>query len=178
MKKLLLVAILVGLGYVGYSYYTTGEIPLPTLTASPDGLPTRDAQGRELVPCNRCLATGLITCTGQRCKDGKIPCPGRCLKLSDPGWQRVEKEDPNKLFMIYHINGGWIGRSQAHVGEVFEVRLGKFYELGVCKTCNGSTFIPCKVCNGAGKVTCTVCAGQKVVVKAALPATTKSATGS
>jgi len=178
MKKLLFLVILAGLGYLAYSYYTTGEIPLSTLMASSDSLPTRDDQGRELVPCSRCLATGLITCTGPRCKDGKIPCPGRCLKLSDPGWQRVEKEDPNKLFMIYRFDGGWTGRSQAHVGEVFEVRLGKFYELGVCKICNGTTFVPCKVCHGAGKLTCPVCAGRKVVLKAPLPAKSKPVTSS
>ena len=151
---------------------------MPTWLQSADALPTRDAQGRELVPCSRCLATGLITCSGPRCKEGQVPCPGKCLKLSDPGWERVPGEDPNKLFMMYRVDGGKTGRSQAHVGEVFEVRLGKFYELGVCKICDRRTVIPCKVCNGAGKVTCTVCAGQKVVLKAAPPAAPKPATGS
>jgi hypothetical protein len=166
MKNFLILLLVVGVvGYFGYPYLTKGDNPIASFLAVPESLPTRDAEGREVVPCQRCLATGAVTCQASRCKDGQIPCPGRCLKLSDSGWQRMEGQDPNKLFMIYRFNGGSQGVSQAHIGEVFEVRLGKFYNLGVCHTCNKRTTVVCTVCDGTGKVVCPACKGNKVVLK-------------
>ena len=178
MRKFLVLLVLALAGYFAYAYVVKGVNPLAGFLQDPESLPTRDAQGRELVPCQRCLATGLVTCTAPRCKEGIVPCPGSCLKLSDPGWQRMEGQDPDKLWMVYRVTGGTRGISQAHVGQVFEVRLGKFYDLGVCKICEGRTTVPCKVCQGAGKLTCTVCAGQKVVVKTALSPPPKPGKGS
>lgn len=172
MKNLLIVLLIAGVaGYFSYQYFVNGDNPLAGFFQNSGGaLPSKDAQGRELVPCKRCLATGQITCTAHRCKEGMIPCSGPCLKLSDSGWQRMEGQDPNKLFMIYRVNGGTQGVSQAHVGEVFEIRFGEFYRLGICKVCQGRTTLPCKVCGGGGKVACTVCLGEKVVLKAVAPA--------
>jgi hypothetical protein len=167
VKKLLVLALLAAVGYLAYSYVATGENPLTGLKDSLVGPPGRDAEGRELIPCSRCLASGLITCTAHRCKQGSVPCTGPCLKLSDRGWQQMPGEDPNKLFMVYRVAGGTRGISQAHVGEVFEVRLGKFYALGACQVCGGRTTLTCKSCEGTGKVTCTVCGGRKTVAKAA-----------
>jgi hypothetical protein len=178
MRAVLLLVLLGLAGYVGYNYFVMGVNPLDSLIAEGTNLPTRDAQGRELVPCQRCLATGRITCTAHRCKEGQVPCPGRCLKLTDSGWQRMEGQDPNKLFMIYRADGRTRGVSQAHVGEVFEVRLGKFYHLGICKICEKRTTVTCKSCEGAGKVACTVCAGQKTVVKPAPTASPRPVTSS
>lgn len=166
MKKLLFLLIVILGGYLSYEFFVNGTNPLAGIfQAGVGGLPTKDAAGRDLAPCQRCLATGQITCSGLRCKGGQVPCPGRCLKLTDPGWRRMEGQDPGKLFMVYLVNGGTRGVSQAHVGEVFEVRFGKFYELGACKICNKQTSVPCKVCSGAGKVVCTVCSGRKVVLQ-------------
>lgn len=166
MRKLV-VLLVVGLaGYLSYGYLVNGENPLARIfPAGAGGLPTRDASGREVVPCQRCLATGRITCSGPRCEGGRVPCPGRCLKLSDRGWRRMEGQDPDKLFMVYSVNGGTRGVSQAHVGEVFEVRFGEFHALGVCPICQKQTTVPCQACSGAGKVECVVCRGERVVLK-------------
>ena len=167
MKNFLIILLILGVaGYFAYPYVMNGDNPFADFLQTGGGLPTKDSEGRDLVPCKRCLATGQITCQGPRCKDGLVPCPGRCLKLSDSGWQRMEGQDPKKLFMIYRLNRGTQGVSQAHVGEVFEVRLGEFYALGPCPICKGQTTITCKVCGGTGKVVCNECKGQKVVVKA------------
>lgn len=163
MRKLLLLLLVGVVAWFGYQWFS-GARAIPSLP-SLGGLPTRDAQGRELQPCRRCLATGQITCTEPRCKDGQVPCPGRCLKLSDRGWRRMEGQDPNKLFMVYLVNGGAQGVSEAHVGEVFEVRYGKLYALGVCSVCHKQTTIPCKTCGGSGKLVCPSCQGSKVVPK-------------
>jgi hypothetical protein len=168
VKKLLLLAVLALAGYAGYLHFVTGENPLQKLQSHLESdLPTHDAQGRELAPCQRCLASGRITCLAPRCKEGQVPCPGRCLKLTDPGWQRVEGQDPKKLFKIYRVNGRtWVvGQNQA--GEVFEVTMGEFRKLGACKICHKSTKVPCKSCQGTGQVTCVVCGGQRTVVKEA-----------
>lgn len=168
MKNLLVLLLIAGVvGYFSYNYVVHRDNPLEGfLQPAEAGLPTRDAQGRELVPCVRCLATGQITCGAPRCTEGVVPCPGPCLKLSDSGWRRMEGQDPNKLFMVYLIAGGSQGVGQGHVGEVFEVRLGKFYALGPCKVCNGRTTVNCKVCGGTGRTECPVCRGEKVVVRA------------
>ncbi len=167
MKNLLVLLLIAGVvGYFSYNYIVHRDNPLEGFIQPGEGaLPAKDAQGRDLVPCRRCLATGQITCPAHRCKEGLAPCPGPCLKLTDSGWQRMEGQDPNKLFMIYRVNGGTQGVGQGHVGEVFEVRLGEFHRLGICKVCNGLTTVPCKACAGAGKVSCPVCHGEKVVVK-------------
>ncbi len=168
VKTLLALLVFAGVvGYFSYNYIVHRDNPLEAFVQPMEGgLPTKDAQGRELTPCKRCLATGQVTCTAHRCSEGRVPCPGPCLKLSDAGWQRMEGQDPNKLFMIYRVNGGSQGVGQAHVGEVYEVRLGKFYALGPCKVCNARTTVVCKVCQGSGKAGCQVCRGEKVVVKA------------
>jgi hypothetical protein len=165
VRKLVLL-LLIGLaGYLGYRSFVAGENPLAGIFQIGGGLPARDASGRELTPCRRCLATGKITCSGSRCEGGQVPCPGRCLKLTDRGWRRVDGQPPDKLFMVYPVNGGTRGVSQAHVGEIFEVRFGKLLALGVCKICNKQTVVPCKVCSGGGKLVCPACQGEKVVLK-------------
>lgn len=170
MKKLLILLLVLIAGWAGWRYFVHGEDPLQAARAvlSP-GLPTHDAAGRPLAACSRCLATGTITCTGHRCDKGMVPCPGRCLKRSDRGWRTMEGQDPNKLFMVYAVNGGVQGVSEAHIGEVFEVRLGTFYNLGPCPICNKQTVVPCKQCGGSGRLACPVCHGDKVV-PAATPA--------
>jgi hypothetical protein len=166
VKNLVIIALILGVvGYIAYPYVINGDNPFADFLQTHVGLPTKDAEGRDLVPCNRCLTTGQITCQGHRCKEGHVPCPGRCLKLSDGGWQRIEGKDPNQLFMLYRFAGRTQAVSQAHVGEIFEVRLGKFYALGACPTCKKQTTITCKVCGGTGKTVCTECKGQKVVLK-------------
>lgn len=178
MKNLFVLLLIAGVvGYFSYNYIVHQDNPLEGFLQPAEGaLPTKDAQGRDLVPCQRCLATGQVSCAVPRCEEGKVPCPGPCLKLSDSGWQRMEGQDPKKLFMIYRVNGGTQGVGQGHVGEVYEVRLGKFYALGVCKVCKGTTTVACKVCAGNGKTGCQVCKGEKVVGKTgSLPPTQASA---
>lgn len=170
--RTLVILLLCGIAaYFAYGYFIRGENPLQGFN---NGIPTKDSQGRDAVPCQRCTATGQITCTTPRCVNGQVPCPGPCLKLSDSGWRQMEGQDPNKLFMLYKVNKGVQGVSQAHVGEVFEVRFGEFYKLGPCKICGGTTSVPCKACGGTGKLTCPVCKGEKVIAKVLADAAPKA----
>ncbi|GEM_PF-3965621 len=180
MKKLLLVVVLGLAGYAGYSRFTAGADPFRGLRSlvGPD-LPTRDARGRELVPCPRCLASGLITCSAPQCKAGQVPCPGRCLKPTDAGWKRLEGGDPGKRHMLFYlVDDGVATVSEDHAGEVFEVRKGKLLRLGACPICKKRTTIACKSCRGSGRTTCPVCGGRRTVVKTTASAAPRSTGGS
>ncbi len=170
MKRVLVFAILVAAGVAGYQYFTTGkvdfEIPAFWKKSEP-ALPTKDKQGNPLVPCARCSATGRVACTAPRCKSGKIPCPGKCLKESDfkEHWpEPVPGHAPDELWAVFHYSKGRKqGLSKNHIGEVAGVRNGEYYNEGGCPVCKGTSLVACKVCGGSAFVNCPVCHGAKVV---------------
>lgn len=181
MKRVFVFAILLAAGIVGYQYYTTGKVDfkIPTFwkKAGP-ALPTKDKQGNPLVPCAKCSATGLVACTAPRCKSGKVPCPGKCLKESDfkEHWpEPLPGHSPDELWVIFRCSEGRTqGLSQAHRGEVAGVRNGEYYNEGGCPVCNGTSLVPCKICAGRASVPCPVCRGEKVVLDTRKPSVVSS----
>lgn len=164
MKNLLILVLLLGtIAYSVYAIYSNRD----GQPASPVPMAAANLAPPSGQPCAKCNATGKIACTSPECQKGRIECPGPCLKLSTPGWGPFPGEDPKKLFITYKVKNGTQGVSQAHLGEVFEVRNGEFFKLGRCTLCNGTTKVRCATCEGSGEVTCPECSGKKFVALSA-----------
>lgn len=185
MKRIVIFAAVIAGGFAGYQYWSTGDVNLASFAFWNKGEkisapPTKDKQGNPLVPCPKCSATGQVACTAPRCKSGKVPCPGKCLKESDfkEHWpEPVAGHAPDELWAVFRFPGGKQGLAKNHIGEVAGVRDGKFYREGACKVCNGRSVLDCKVCSGTGLVTCPLCQGTKAVAttRKASPAASQKA---
>ncbi|HEY5792859.1 MAG TPA: hypothetical protein VIS74_06135 [Chthoniobacterales bacterium] len=161
MKLLIFIGVILlgAAGWLGYDYVSKHPKLIESL------IPPRDSQGRLLVDCPHCQAAGTVKCGAPRCKNGRVNCPGPCLKLSTPGWKKhpLPGYDPDTLWHTFNVKGGEQRVSQGHIGEVFEVKNGVFANLGKCKVCQGTTTVDCKICAGTGAVACPVCKGAKRV---------------
>lgn len=177
MKRLIVLALLSAAGFLGYKYYETGRIEIPGLSAiftQTPALPTKDDKGNPLIPCPTCGATGQVKCTAPRCKEGKVPCPGKCLKASDfrERWpQPVSGHSPDELWAVFRNGRETRAVAKNHMGEVIEVTSTEIRNLGTCPICNGQTVVDCKVCSGTGFVTCPRCRGKMVVPAPTIRAT-------
>jgi hypothetical protein len=71
--------------------------------------------------CKTCKGALTVACKEPRCKEGKIPCPGPCLKLTEGVWEK-RPEGGSLLWheVTFTVNGkrriGYF--SQTHVGEI------------------------------------------------------------
>lgn len=131
---------------------TSASPPAPVQPVAPAVPATR--------PCVVCGGTGELKC--RWCRDGRVDCPGPCLKLSRGVWERlnVAGHDPNELWQkFYNKHGGYRAWSQGHVGQVIEMQDGEPVNIGPCKICGGAGCVPCAHCQGAGKVGCPTCRG-------------------
>lgn len=179
MKRFIFLAILLAAGFFGYQYYTTGTVDTSALMFwkkdAQSSLPTKDEKGNPLVPCPKCAGTGQGKCTAPRCKEGKVPCPGKCLKESDcrEHWPKpVPGHSPDELWAIFHFSHGRTqGLTKSHKGELVGVRNGEFFNDGPCPLCQGTSVVDCKVCKGTALVVCPVCHGSKVVAAPRKPGT-------
>lgn len=138
--------------------------------------------GDRRVECERCKGTGhdpasskecktchgelLVDCPDKNCKDGKIPCPGPCLKLSEGNW--VKSEADGKLWRTFPMkDGGSFRFSQGHVGEVVIMpkdlpgRPHQSARTVPCEICGKTGFITCPTCGGDHKVACPTCKADK-----------------
>ena len=127
-----------------------------------------EGPGKDQKVCFQCSGQGKVACTAPGCKDGKVDCPGPCLKLSKGNWihMTVAGHDPSELWMKFPNaggKGGYQAWNQHHVGEVIAYQNGQAVNMGPCKICGGTTKVPCKVCNGQGTQTCPICNGQKFI---------------
>lgn len=121
---------------------------------------------KNTVDCKTCAASGLAPCTSKGCNQGKVSCPGKCLKLSEGTWYKG-KED--LMWKRFTFGGGYVEWSERHLGEVIEFQKDKYVNIGKCQTCGGSTTLDCKNCKGVGKVSCSVCKGAKKVPEGVAP---------
>lgn len=113
-------------------------------------------------PCFLCHGTGGVKCTA--CTDGHMPCPGSCMKKSDPGWAPLPGHDGLWLKFNNRTGGdGYQAWSQGHIGQVVEYQNGIAVNVGVCKICQGKTYVDCTSCKGTKLVACNMCEGKKVV---------------
>ncbi|MCW8131890.1 MAG: hypothetical protein KIS92_16205 [Planctomycetota bacterium] len=115
---------------------------------------------KNLADCKTCAATGLVPCTAKGCNQGKVECPGKCLKLSKGKWVKG-KED--LLWQTFTSGGSYMMWSERHLGEVIEWQKDHWENVGKCPLCNGTTKVDCEDCKGAGKTTCGACKGAKQV---------------
>ena len=77
-------------------------------------------------------------------KKGWVPCPGKCLKLADPGWhhQDLQGFPATYIWMTYPYSDGEMYYSQNHIGHIIESypdRPAK--DIGICPICNGSGWV-------------------------------------
>ena len=116
-----------------------------------------DCNGDKKIVCKKCTGT----CTFKLCDKGQVPCPGKCLKLSEGKWVKG-KED--HLWRRFDYKGGYMEWSDRHLGEVIEFNAAGVPEnKGPCPLCNGTQKAACKVCEGKGVTQCTLCKGAKEI---------------
>jgi hypothetical protein len=123
--------------------------------------------------CFACKGEGTVPCPVPGCVDGKVDCPGPCLKLSKGVWTHTEIDGKPSDVLWQYFNspdGHWtIGWSEHHLGDVIVIQDGKPTDIGKCKICGGTGKVTCSVCKGTGKVTCPICNGKKFIPVAWTP---------
>ena len=119
--------------------------------------------------CFQCDAKGQVTCVAPGCRNGYLPCPGRCLKRSQGTWI-PDKVHGGMQAAIKVPGGGTWFIYEGHAGEVWEYQGGKMVSLGPCPTCEGRQVVRCKVCAGTGKDPCELCETKGVIPVAWKPA--------
>ena len=136
----------------------------PTSTTPSPDVPIKAA----LVVCPRCKGAGSAICRAPGCVNGKVECPGPCLKLSVGKWEHlnVAGHDPKELWQKFQGKGEWNAWTTAHIGEVIVIRDGKPVNIGTCSICQGHGKVDCKACEGTGKLVCTLCMGSKQLTDA------------
>jgi hypothetical protein len=122
--------------------------------------------------CFACQGTGLVKCMAPGCVDGKVDCPGPCLKSDRGEWVHMDvaghpASDVWQKF--YQSDGSWVAYNQGHLGHVIVMQNGKVEDSGPCKICGGTGKVSCSVCNGTGRVVCPICEGKKFIPVAWTP---------
>ena len=124
------------------------------------------APEKEQKPCFVCNGQGIVACRAPGCMNGKMDCPGLCLKLTRGTWihTAVAGHDPSELWRKFpESNGGYQARSHHHVGDVIVMQNGHTVNIGPCKVCGGAAKVDCRACQGQGKQPCEMCEGKKVI---------------
>ena len=116
--------------------------------------------------CFACNGTGEVKCTAPGCVDGKVDCPGPCLKLNRGTWVHLDVpgHPATDLWQKFYLSdGSYTAFNQNHVGHVIVIQNGKAEDTGPCKTCGGTGKVSCSVCKGTGKTVCPICEGKKFI---------------
>ncbi len=123
--------------------------------------------------CFECNGAGTVPCRAPGCVNGKVDCPGPCLKLSKGVWKHtdIDGKPSDVLWQEFtSADGRWtMAWSEHHLGEVIVTQDGRPTNIGKCKICGGTTKVTCPVCKGTGKETCPVCKGKKFIPVAWTP---------
>ncbi|TAL06535.1 MAG: hypothetical protein EPO07_01735 [Verrucomicrobia bacterium] len=87
------------------------------------------------------------------------------MKASVGKWEKIPTPGhrPDELWQKFPTKDGYKAWTQAHLGEVVEVRNGDAVNIGKCKICGGSSQVSCKTCGGRGLVKCPICDGKTYV---------------
>ncbi|MDD5140831.1 MAG: hypothetical protein PHY43_11290 [Verrucomicrobiales bacterium] len=123
--------------------------------------------------CFACNGSGAIKCLAPGCVDGKVDCPGPCLKLDRGVWihMDVAGHPPTDLWQKFNQgNGSYTAYNQGHVGHVIAMQNGKAMDTGPCKICGGTGKVVCSVCKGTGLEACLICGGKKYIPDSWTPA--------
>ena len=109
--------------------------------------------------CPTCEGELLVDCKTPRCAEGRIPCPNRCLKLTEGRW--VTRDD-GKRWRSFPTRNGVYSFSESHVGNLIQTQKdGSVQDVGQCPTCGGVTKIDCTSCQGLGQTPCGACTARK-----------------
>ena len=167
---LIICAVIAGLALAGYAYCF--PVPLltqafPDLYAGRDGaskIPPAEAEAtplRSSAPCERCAGKGRYYCIEPKCDHGSIPCPGKCLKLSEGYWEKMDipGQPTGKRWKKLYFSGGWAVASEDLKGHIVVLRDGAAVDEGICPDCKGATTISCPACRGSGYALCSSCDG-------------------
>ncbi len=139
-------------------------------TSAPTHQPDGPKPGEKV--CFACKGTGLVKCVAPGCVDGRVDCPGPCLKLDRGTWVHMEVagHPASDVWQKFdQSDGSWVAYNQGHVGHVIEMQNGRAVDSGPCKICNGTGKVTCSVCNGTDKVVCPICGGKKFIPTAWTP---------
>lgn len=129
-------------------------VPTPFLVPLPTAKPSS-------FRCAECAGKGYKACAAPTCRHGRVPCPDKCLKLSEGHWERmtVAGHPPNELWQKFYFAGGWTAVSETQCGHIIEVENKEIVDFGACPTCKGTTEVACPVCQGTGEIECMACKG-------------------
>ena len=115
---------------------------------------------RATQPCPGCKGEGTIPCVAKGCDKGEVPCPGKCLKLSEGPWVKGKEE------LLWHrmtIRGTVMDVSERHLGQIIDIGKNGEFLPSDCPLCNKTMKVACKVCDGTGATKCPQCKGEKTV---------------
>jgi hypothetical protein len=104
--------------------------------------------------CKTCKGELLVDCKAPKCKEGTIPCPSTCLKLTEGNWTR---RPDGMRWRVFRNSRGSQEYNEQNVGELIVVENGQWTNKGKCPTCGGKTTLDCPTCRGLGKAPCATC---------------------
>lgn len=117
--------------------------------------------------CFQCKGTGEAKCSRPGCKQGRVECPGPCLKLTKGVWEKrnvAGHTDPNELWQKVRYNARQTSYiSSGHVGQYLVPGPDGNNTPVTCKVCSGAATIECAKCKGIGMAKCEMCTGKKTV---------------
>ena len=144
-----------------------GKPATPKTVTTNSASPKVTGPGSNEKVCFQCNGAGTVPCRAPGCVNGKVDCPGPCLKLSKGIWKHtdIDGKPSDVLWQEFtSADGRWtMAWSEHHLGEVIVVQDGKPTNIGKCKICGGTTKVTCPVCKGTGKETCPICKGKKFI---------------
>jgi len=117
--------------------------------------------------CFECQGRGTVVCSAPGCVNGKVDCPGPCIKLDKGVW--VKRPDHVELMQSIVVDGKPVWVSSHHLGVTYAFHADGSLEMITCPVCNGKAKVACPVCKGSGKQKCLVCNGKKFVPVAWTP---------
>jgi len=108
---------------------------------------------KDCVPCKG--VGGVGKCTNVKCKEGKVDCPGDCLKRSVGKW--VQRN--GQWYREWQIGKLTSWASEHHLGELFTVGPNGYEPKGNCNICQRTSKVDCSVCEGKKLIPCKPCSG-------------------
>jgi hypothetical protein len=118
-----------------------------------------DPEGKK--ECATCKGTGTGgKCTNAKCVNGKVDCPGPCLKLSVGTW----KDKDGHKWREFPTRNGSHKISDNHLGQVWGLTADRsaMEQKGPCPVCAGAATYDCPTCDGKGHLPCKACDGAGV----------------
>jgi hypothetical protein len=148
----------------------TNSVPVSDVSNVSTNQPDEAKAGEKV--CFACDGAGSVKCMVPGCVNGKVDCPGPCLKLDRGVWIHMEVAGHPASDVWQKFNqgdGSYTAYNQNHVGHVIAMQNGKAVDAGPCNTCGGTGKVDCSVCQGTGREACPICGGKKFIPDAWTP---------